>query len=109
MNYPTNSNISDTALADRQALGTTYIRPQTITLHGSDLMTATESLETAYEYLDDRGCVADLPLAQSEIAEVLAVWLYAKCEMYLSDIQDYSRDPMLKQMIERKVQLKQAA
>lgn len=110
MNYPTtNSNISDTAFLDSLA-NQVYVKPCQIEIYGTELIEASDLVQGNYEYLDEVGRVTDLPLTMSEIIDVLTVRLTSMCEEYLKDIADQSmRDGILKQMIERKVQLKQAA
>ena len=107
MNYPTsNSNVGDVdllnSLADRL-----YVRPRSIEIYGTELIEASDLVQNNYEYLDECGRVADLPLTRTEIIDVLTVRLTSMCEEYLKDIADQSvRDRVLKQMIERQVELK---
>ena len=108
MNYPTrsNSNISDVAFLDSLS-DRGYTRPRQIEIYGTELLEAAELVHDNYEHLDEQGRVAALPLTRTEVIEVLTVRLTALCENYLQDIADQSiRDGILKQMIERKVELK---
>lgn len=111
MNYPTtHSNIGDIAFLDSLSTTSVYLQPQQIEIYGSDLIEAAEGLENGYEHLNEFGVVSELHLTHSEIASVLMTKLYALCEEYLNDIDHHVRhDAQLKQMIERKVQLNQAA
>lgn len=109
MNYRTHSNIGDVALLDSLA-DQAYVKPRQIEIYGTELIEASDLVMDNYEHLDDIGTVADLPLTRLEIIDVLTVRLTSMCEEYLKDIADQSvRDRVLKQMIERKVELKQAA
>lgn len=106
MNYPTNSNVSDIALLNSLA-DQVYVKPRLIEIYGSELIEASNLVQDNYEYLDEVGRVTDLPLTRTEIIDVLTVRLTSMCEEYLKDIADLAvRDGILKQMIERKVELK---
>lgn len=110
VNYPTNSNIGDIAFLNALASSNVYIKPRTIELYGSDLAQAAETFENSYEHLDELGCIGELPLTKTEIIDVITTRLYAMCEEWLSDIKDHAtKDRVLKEMIERKVGLKQKA
>lgn len=104
--YPTHSNIGDVALLDSLA-DQAYVKPRQIEIYGTELIEASDLVQDNYEYLDDSGTVTDLPLTRLEIIDVLTVRLTSMCEEYLRDIADQSmRDGILKQMIERQVDLK---
>ena len=105
MDFPTNSNISDieflNSLADQ-----VHVRPRSIEIYGSTLIEASNLVQSNYEHLDEYGRVTDLPLTRLEIIDVLTVRLTSMCKEYLKDMADQSmRDRILKEMIERKVEL----
>ena len=67
-------------------------------------------MQSNYEHLDEYGRVTDLPLTRAEIIDVLTVRLTSLCKEYLKDMADQSvRDRVLKEMIGKRVELKQAA
>ena len=106
MNFPTNSNISDieflNSLADQA-----HVRPRSIEIYGSTLIEASDLVQSNYEHLDEYGGVTELPLTRTEIIDVLTVRLTSMCKEYLKDMADQSvRDRVLKEMIERQVELK---
>lgn len=106
MNYPTNSNIGDVAMLDSMAANSVFIKRVSIELYGSDLSQAAETFENAYEHLDEQGLVSELPLNKNQIIDVITTRLYAMCEEWLNDIEDHATsDRVLKQMIERQVEL----
>ena len=108
MNYPhlTNSNIGDVALLN-SLTDQLYVKPQQIEIYGNVLLESVDLVQDNYEYLDEGGMVADLPLTRTEIMEIVMMRLHLHCEEYLNDIADQSmRDGILKQMIERQVELK---
>ena len=106
MNYPTNSNVNDVALLNSLA-DQLYARPRQIEIYGDELIEASDLVQDNYEYLDESGMVAELPLTRTEIMEIVMMRLHLHCEEYLKDIADQSmRDGILKQMIERQVELK---
>ena len=107
MNFPTNSNVGDVAALDSMAANSVFIKCVSIQLYGSDLSQAAETFENAYEHLDESGLVAELPLNKNQIIDVITTRLYAMCEEYLKDIEDHATsDRILKQVIERQVELK---
>lgn len=109
MNYPnlTNSNVGDVAFLNSLAATGSYIKPQHIEIYGNTLLESADLIQTNYEHLDEIGRVAELPLTTTEIVDVVMMRLHSLCEEYLNDIADQSvRDRVLKEMIERKVQIK---
>lgn len=103
MNYPANSNIAEVAVLNALAT-TSFVRPRTIDLYGTQLLEAANNLEDSYEHLNEVGVVADLPLTHTQIIDVLQARLTLLCEEYLRDVAHHARyDKTLKEMVERKV------
>ena len=102
-----NSNISDIAFLDSLATTGSYVKPRQVEIYGNALLESVDLVQDNYEHLDEGGLIAELPLTKTEIIEVVMMRLQIHCEEYLRDIADQSvRDRVLKEMIERQVELK---